>query len=67
MALKAVEPFAQKPRAQWSLAERTVWAGCYVLVLRSLLNFIGLRRCSVPVSSGAPIAPEMLRFFLAGA
>jgi long-chain acyl-CoA synthetase len=63
MALKAVEPFAQKPRTQWSLAERTVWAGCYVLVLRSLLNFIGLRRCSVAVSSGAPIAPEMLRFF----
>jgi long-chain acyl-CoA synthetase len=32
-------------------------------VLRSLLNFVGLRRCRVAVSSGAPIAPEILKFF----
>jgi long-chain acyl-CoA synthetase len=62
-ALGAIGRFAEKPRAQWSLAERAVWFGSYVLVLRALLNFVGLRRCSVAVSSGAPIAPEMLRFF----
>jgi long-chain acyl-CoA synthetase len=32
-------------------------------VLRALLNFVGLRRCRVAVSSGAPIAPEILKFF----
>ncbi len=62
-AMRAVGAFAHKPRSQWSLAERTVWAGCYLVVLRALLNYIGLRRCSIAVSSGAPIAPEMLRFF----
>jgi len=34
-----------------------------VLVLRALLNFVGLRRCRVAISSGAPIAPDILHFF----
>lgn len=62
-AIRAVGAFADKPRSKWTLAERTVWAGCYVLVLRALINYVGLRRCTVAVSSGAPIAPEMLKFF----
>jgi long-chain acyl-CoA synthetase len=40
--------------------QRPVW---YVLILRALLNFVGLRRCRIAVSSGAPIAPEILKFF----
>ena len=40
--------------------ERQVW---YWLVLRSLQNYIGMRRCRVAFSAGAPIAPDVLRFF----
>lgn len=62
-AMHSLSAFAQKPRASWSLVERLTWAFWYVVVLRSLLNFIGLRRCEVAISSGAPIAPEILKFF----
>ena len=62
-ALASLEATAAKPRAGWSLAERARWAVWYVLVLRALLNFVGLRRCRVAISSGAPIAPEILKFF----
>ena len=41
-------------------AERALW---YWLVLRSVQNFIGMRRCRVAFSAGAPIAPEILKFF----
>jgi len=34
-----------------------------VLILRALINFVGLRRCRVAISSGAPIAPQILEFF----
>ena len=62
-AMASLEPTAAKPRAAWSLMERARWALWYVLILRALLNFVGLRRCRVAISSGAPIAPEILKFF----
>ncbi len=62
-ALHSLEPLAAKPRAQWGLGERLQWGVWYLLILRSLLNFVGLRRCRVAISSGAPIAPEILNFF----
>lgn len=62
-AMHSLSAFAQKPRSSWSLREKAVWAFWYVLILRALLNFIGLRRCEVAISSGAPIAPEILKFF----
>ncbi|MDB5860013.1 MAG: long-chain fatty acid--CoA ligase, partial [Ramlibacter sp.] len=62
-AIAALETTAAKPRSDWSLAERARWAFWYVLVLRALLNFVGLRRCRVAISSGAPIAPDILKFF----
>jgi long-chain acyl-CoA synthetase len=62
-ALASLETTAVKPRASWSLMERARWAVWYVLILRALLNFVGLRRCRVAISSGAPIAPEILKFF----
>jgi long-chain acyl-CoA synthetase len=62
-AMHSLNGFAQKPRADWSLTERVTWAFWYVTILRALLNFIGLRRCEVAISSGAPIAPEILKFF----
>lgn len=62
-AMNALGPFALQPRSDWSVAQRLTWAFWYVVVLRALLNFIGLRRCQVAISSGAPIAPDILRFF----
>jgi long-chain acyl-CoA synthetase len=63
MAMAALEGSAAKPRSTWNVFERARWALCYVLVLRALLNFVGLRRCRVAIASGAPIAPEILKFF----
>ena len=62
-AMVSLEGLAAKPRVAWSLGERLMWAVWYVLILRALLNFVGLRRCRVAVASGAPIAPEILKFF----
>ncbi len=62
-AMASLGPFAATPRAGWSLAQRLRWRLWYWLVLRSLLNFVGLRECRLAVSSGAPIAPDILHFF----
>jgi len=62
-AIASLENDATKPRASWNAAQRLHWAFWYVLVLRALLNFVGLRRCRVAISAGAPIAPEILKFF----
>jgi len=62
-AMASFGDVAQRPRATWTPGERLRWAFWYVLILRALLNYVGLRRCRVAISSGAPIAPEILRFF----
>ncbi|MFO1218683.1 MAG: AMP-binding protein [Burkholderiaceae bacterium] len=62
-AMDSLRSTAQRPRAHWSAFERLRWAFWYVVILRALLNFVGLRRCRIAVSSGAPIAPEILAFF----
>ncbi|RZI65507.1 AMP-dependent synthetase/ligase [Variovorax guangxiensis] len=62
-AWKRCEPLAAKPRAQWSLADRTAHAASYWLVLRALQNFIGLRRVKVALTGAAPIPPDVVRFF----
>ncbi len=40
------------------------WAG-YVLVYRSLQKKLGMQRCIQATSGAAPIAPEVIKFFLA--
>lgn len=62
-AIRACEPLGDKPRGQWTLAERLRFAIYYPLVLRALLNFIGLRQCRVAMTGAAPIAHEIVRFF----
>jgi long-chain acyl-CoA synthetase len=62
-AMSAMESTATKPRNEWSGGEKVRWALWYWLILRSLLNFVGLRRCRVAISSGAPVAPDILKFF----
>lgn len=62
-AWKRCEALSAKPRAQWSLADRTTHAASYWLVLRALQNFIGLRRVKVALTGAAPIPPDVVRFF----
>lgn len=62
-AAASVGGFAERPRETWTAGQRALWAIWYVVVLRSLLNSIGLRKCRVAISAGAPISPELLRFF----
>ncbi len=62
-AMAVLESATASGRSQWSLLDRIKHGFWYVLVLRSLLNFVGLRHCRVAISAGAPIAPEILKFF----
>jgi long-chain acyl-CoA synthetase len=64
-AMARVKPWAETPREQWSWQQRLVHRFWYLVILRSLNNFIGLRECRIAVSGSAPISPEMLRFFRA--
>ncbi len=62
-AMRSLDTSANTARSNWNPIQRLNWAVWYVLVFRSLLNFVGLLRCRVAISSGAPIAPEILKFF----
>jgi long-chain acyl-CoA synthetase len=62
-AFSAALPLAEKSRSQWTVAERVRYALAYWLVLRSLQNFIGLRRARVALTGAAPIPTEVVRFF----
>ncbi len=46
-----------------TLGDRLVWLACDLLVFRALQEQLGLRRCRLPVSGAAPIAPEILQWF----
>ena len=62
-AFQACQGLAEKPRARWTFVERVRHALSYWLVLRSLQNFIGLRRVRVALTGAAPIPPDVVRFF----
>ena len=62
-ALAACQPLAEKPRHQWSLADKATFGLSYWLVFRALQNFIGLRQATVALTGAAPIAPDVVRFF----
>jgi long-chain acyl-CoA synthetase len=62
-AMASMANTALVPRSQWGPIRRLKWRIWYVLILRALLSYVGLLRCRVAVSSGAPIAPEILKFF----
>src|SRR5690606_14184096 len=62
-ALRACAPFADKPASARSLSERCVYAFWYVLVLRALQNFIGLRRAHIALTGAAPIPTDVVRYF----
>ncbi len=58
-------PLAEKRRADWTVAERLRFGLAYWLVLRSLQNFIGLRRARIALTGAAPIPREVVRWFRA--
>lgn len=62
-ALRDCAPFAHKAPEQRSLRERWVYRFWYWLVLRALLNFIGLRKAKVALTGAAPISPAVIRYF----
>ncbi len=62
-AMRRMETLHSQPDAGVSLPARAETAFWYWLVLRAVQNYIGMRRCRVAFSAGAPIAPEILRFF----
>jgi long-chain acyl-CoA synthetase len=62
-AYAACLPLAEKPRRDWTLAERLAYFASYWLVLRALQNFIGLRKAQVALTGAAPIPPDVVRFF----
>lgn len=62
-ALDACRPFAFKAPHQRSVRERLVFAMAYLLVLRALQNFIGLRRARIALTGAAPIAPAIVEYF----
>ena len=47
-----------------TLGSRLLYAVSWLLVSRALLERIGLRRCRYAASGAAPIAPEVLEFFI---
>lgn len=61
--LRACAPFASKSAQQRTLAERLVFAFYYLLIFRSLHNFIGLRRARVALTGAAPISPAIVQYF----
>jgi long-chain acyl-CoA synthetase len=62
-AFAAVRDFAARPRETWSAGQRLKFAFWYALVFRSLLNFVGLRRCRLAFSGTAPVSPDLLAFY----
>lgn len=62
-AMRQLQSFAYLPRERWTLLQRARWTFWYGVVLRALLNYVGLRACRIAVSGSAPISPDILRFF----
>ncbi len=62
-ALAACSPFAFKAAHQRSLKERLVFGFWYLLVLRALQNFIGLRQVRVALTGAAPISAAIVEYF----
>ncbi|MBP0441418.1 AMP-dependent synthetase/ligase [Tianweitania sediminis] len=62
-AYRTCEPFAEKAPGERSMREGLLFRLCYLLVFRSLQNYVGLRRAHVAMTGAAPISPTIVRFF----
>ncbi len=52
-----------RQRGTVSLADTLLWKVGDLLVFRALQERLGLRRCRLPVTGAAPIAPEIIQWF----
>ncbi|CAM3683954.1 AMP-dependent synthetase/ligase [Bordetella tumulicola] len=62
-AMRACTPFALKSASQRTLGEKLTYLFWYWLVLRALLNFIGLRRAKIALTGAAPISTTIVHYF----
>ena len=62
-AVAACSGFANVAPARRSLGQRLTFAFWYLLVFRSLQNFIGLRRARLAYTGAAPISPMIVQYF----
>ena len=62
-AMKRCAPIREKRPRDWSAGERITLFVAYWLVFRALLNFLGLRECTIALTGAAPIAPEIFKYF----
>ena len=62
-AMAACEPLGYKQASDRSLKDNLVYMFWYWLILRALLNFIGLRKCRVALTGAAPVPPAVVKFF----
>jgi long-chain acyl-CoA synthetase len=62
-AMRQLGGFAHLSRERWTFVQRAKWRLWHLLVLRALLNYVGLRKCRIAVSGSAPISPDILKFF----
>jgi long-chain acyl-CoA synthetase len=53
---------AKREAGSVGLGDRLQWWLCDLLVFRSLQEQLGMRRCRIPISAAAPIAPEILQW-----
>ena len=61
--LKACTPFAHKAAHQRTVSETLIFGVSYLLLFRSLQNFIGLRNVRVALTGAAPISPSIVMYF----
>lgn len=62
-ALAACEPFAHKPKSDRTFAQSLVFGFWYLIILRALHNYTGLRCCHVALTGAAPVPPAVVKFF----
>ncbi|TKR53661.1 long-chain fatty acid--CoA ligase [Allopusillimonas ginsengisoli] len=62
-AMHDCAPFADKARGQLTWRQKGIYAFWYWIILRALLNFIGLRRAHIAMTGAAPIPPDVVHYF----
>ncbi len=53
---------AKREEGSMRATDRLQWWLCDLLVFRALQEQLGMRRCRIPISAAAPIAPEILQW-----
>src|SRR5699024_3741203 len=62
-AIKSAESMAYVLPKNRSLFQKAVFSFWYVIILRALQNYIGLRKCKVALTGAAHVPPAVVMFF----